>query len=100
MWMKTNDGGLAAVLYGPSKVTTTVGPDKQQIAITQTTRYPFEEQIHFKIDADRPVTFPLSLRIPAWCEAPSCRHQWRCHSGFSARQRLLILDRKFAPGDT
>ena len=55
--MKTNDGGLAAVLYGPSKVTTTVGPDKQQIAITQTTRYPFEEQIHFKIDADRPVTF-------------------------------------------
>ena len=32
MWMKTNDGGLAAVLYGPSKVTTTVGPDHQQIA--------------------------------------------------------------------
>ncbi|MGC9990295.1 MAG: beta-L-arabinofuranosidase domain-containing protein [Terriglobales bacterium] len=100
MWMKTNDGGLAAVLYGPSKVTTTVGPDKQQIAITQTTRYPFEEQIHFKIDADRPVTFPLSLRIPAWCEAPSVAINGAATQASRHANGFLILDRKFAPGDT
>ncbi|MGB7434453.1 MAG: beta-L-arabinofuranosidase domain-containing protein, partial [Candidatus Acidiferrum sp.] len=100
MWMKSNDGGLAAVLYGPSKVTTTLGPDKQQVVITQTTRYPFEEQIHFKIDAPRTVSFPLYLRIPAWCERatvaingatiPATRHA----SGF------VVLNRKFTPGDT
>ncbi len=100
MWMKTNDGGLAALLYGPSKLTTTVGPDNQQVTITQTTRYPFEEQIHFKIDASGTVSFPLSLRIPAWCETPHVAINGAVIPASRRANGLVVLDRKFAPGDT
>ena len=71
--MQTRDNGLAAALYGPSTVTAKVGSTNQQIQITQKTNYPFEEEIRFEIKADRPVSFPLSLRIPAWCDAPQIK---------------------------
>jgi hypothetical protein len=32
------------------------------------TTYPFEEDIHLRISTDRPVHFPLLLRIPGWAE--------------------------------
>jgi len=32
------------------------------------TNYPFEERIQFSIHPAKAVEFPLSLRIPAWCE--------------------------------
>ena len=99
MWMKGEDGELAAVLYGPSKVNATVGPDRQQIEIVQTTNYPFDERIQFKVITSRAVTFPLSLRIPAWCSeqllavngAPAAAS--KTHKGF------LVLKRSFNPGD-
>jgi hypothetical protein len=99
MWMKSNDGGLAAVLYGPSKVNTTAGLSNQQVEIVQTTNYPFDDEIQFAINSDRPVSFPLSLRIPAWCKAPRLTvngapvHASRNDKGF------LVLSRKFNPGD-
>jgi len=46
--------------------------------------------IHFKIDADRrDVFYPCAYRRGASTE---CRHQWRCHSGFSHANGFLILD--------
>jgi DUF1680 family protein len=100
MWMKNNDGGLSAVLYGPSKVTATVGPDSQKVEITQTTRYPFEEQIHFKIDAAGPVSFPLSLRIPTWCASPSVAINGVAVSARRNANGFVVVNRRFAPGDT
>jgi uncharacterized protein len=70
MWMKTPDDGLAAVLYGPSRIQATVGAESQPITITQATNYPFEEEIRLRIEADKPVAFPLLLRVPGWCAAP------------------------------
>ena len=99
MWMKTNDGGLAAVLYGPSKVKAAVGEDNQQVEIVQTTRYPFEEQIHFKINADRAVAFPLSLRIPAWCDAPRLALNGAPVAVSRTSKGFAVLARTFKPGD-
>ena len=70
MWMKDAGDGVTAMLYGPSAIRTTVGSDKREVEIVQTTDYPFGEQIDFTIDVAHPVSFPLSLRIPAWCDAP------------------------------
>ncbi|MGA2808146.1 MAG: beta-L-arabinofuranosidase domain-containing protein [Terracidiphilus sp.] len=99
MWMKTNDGGLAAVLYGPSKVKATVGADNRQVEIEQTTNYPFEEQIHFKIAAERAVAFPLSLRIPAWCDAPRVTVNGTSVAGTRTSKGFLVVQRSFNPGD-
>lgn len=71
MWMQTKDHGLAAALYGPSTVTASVGAEKQQVQIRQKTNYPFEEEIRFEVKTNRPVSFPLSLRIPEWCHEPT-----------------------------
>ena len=66
MWMATRDNGLAAALYGPSKVSALVGP-RVGVTITSQTGYPFEETIRLQVEPERTVTFPLYLRIPAWC---------------------------------
>jgi hypothetical protein len=99
MWMKSKDGGLAAVLYGPSKVRTTVGPDNQQVEIVQTTNYPFHEQIHFRINTDKPVSFPLSLRIPAWCTAPRLTINGVAVDASRTDNGFLVLHRRFNSGD-
>jgi hypothetical protein len=99
MWMKTNDAGLAAVLYGPSTLKAHVGPDNRPIEIVQTTSYPFEENIHFKISADRAVAFPLSLRIPAWCEKPRIALNGSPIAISTMTKGFVVLNRTFKPGD-
>ena len=64
LWMATADDGLAAVAYAPCRVTARV--NGSEVTITEDTEYPFREAIHLRIDAARPVPFPLLLRIPAW----------------------------------
>jgi DUF1680 family protein len=100
MWMQGTDGGIAAVLYGPSKVSATVGNEHVPVEIEQTTRYPFEEQIHFKIHADRAVSFPLSLRIPAWCDDPQLTLNGKPLAGRRTAKGFLVVRRTFTPGDT
>lgn len=99
MWMKGNDGGLAAVLYGPSRLHTTVGPNNQKIEIVQTTNFPFDEGIHFQINTDRPVEFPLSLRIPGWCHAPRLMLNGAAVSASVTDNGFLVLHRTFKSGD-
>lgn len=70
MWMGTSDGGLAVGAYGPNTVTATVGNDTK-LTITQTTNYPYEETVTLTLKADKADTYPLYLRIPAWCKSPS-----------------------------
>ena len=67
LWMATADRGLAAILYGASQVTAKVA-DGTEISIAETTQYPFEEEISFKISMPKSVEFPLYFRVPGWCE--------------------------------
>ncbi|NJN25277.1 MAG: hypothetical protein HC819_04505 [Cyclobacteriaceae bacterium] len=66
LWMASPDNGLASVLYVANVVTATVG-DGTEVQIEETTRYPFEEEVHFKLATEQAVNFPWYLRIPAWC---------------------------------
>ncbi len=67
MWMTTSDGGLAVGAYGPSHVTATVGQGTN-VTVTEATNYPYEETVTLHISADRTDTYPLYLRVPAWCD--------------------------------
>lgn len=66
-WMATQDNGLAAQLYAEGSVKARVG-DGTEVTLTETTKYPFEEQVEFKIATPKPVNFPLYLRIPEWAK--------------------------------
>jgi hypothetical protein len=97
MWMKTTDGGLAAVLYGPSTVSARVG-DGSRVRIVQTTEYPFRERIEMRIEADRAVAFPLALRVPGWCAAPHVEVNGAAAAVARNDKGFLVL-RTFKPGD-
>jgi hypothetical protein len=70
LWMATPDNGIAAVLYNSCEVTAKVGSGSE-VKITEVTKYPFEEKIIFSLSLNKNDTFPLYLRIPAWCKEAS-----------------------------
>jgi len=64
LWMATPDEGLAAVAFGPSEVSTTIG--NSQVTIREETDYPFSGEIEFEVRTSSPKAFPLMIRIPGW----------------------------------
>lgn len=71
-WMATQDNGLAAQFYTEGTVTAKVG-NGEEVSIIQTTKYPFEETVNFMLQTAKKVSFPLYLRIPAWCSKPGIK---------------------------
>jgi hypothetical protein len=65
MWMATNDNGLIAVTYGPSKVKARVGKG-DEVTVTEDTDYPFSGKINLTVNVVSPDRFPIYLRIPSW----------------------------------
>jgi uncharacterized protein len=98
MWMRTQSGGLAAVLYGPSKVTTTV--NGQVVAITEETDYPFGDRILFRVKTSQPVTFDFSCRIPGWCEGAAIQVNGRDLHGSWKPGTFAEVRHEFHDGDT
>jgi hypothetical protein len=72
LWYASADGGVAAMLYAPSSVTLKVA-NQVPVTITETTNYPFSDQIRFSIKTNKPVAFPFKLRIPTWCKTPEIK---------------------------
>jgi len=66
LWCGTLDNGLAAVLYAPSGVTAKVA-DGTDVRLSEETSYPFGDSVEIGLAMDKPVPFPLYLRIPEWC---------------------------------
>jgi DUF1680 family protein len=64
LWMRSEDGGLAAVAHGPCAVRTTV--NGIAVAIDVETDYPFDGAIRVRVRTQAPTRFPLRLRIPGW----------------------------------
>jgi hypothetical protein len=89
-WTATDEGGLAAMTYGPMVMNTLVGG--QQVQITEETGYPFEEQIRLRISVNNPITFPLKLRIPGWCSNATVTVNGQAQSGVAADSFLRIAN--------
>jgi hypothetical protein len=70
MWLATPDGGLCAAIYGPSTVTAQV-TGGVSVTITEATSYPFSGTVTLTVAISTPTAFPLLVRIPGWCPAPS-----------------------------
>jgi DUF1680 family protein len=69
MWYATADNGLAAMVYGPSRVTAKVA-DGTEVTFVQETEYPFRDRVVIRYQDGDDVSFPLHVRIPGWCSNP------------------------------
>jgi hypothetical protein len=97
MWMRSPDGGLAAVHYGPSEVTTTVRG--QSVTVTEETDYPFGERVRFRVKTAKPVTFELQCRIPQWCSNATIRVNGKPLRAPPKAGTMAGIQRKFRDGD-
>ncbi|MBC7914751.1 MAG: glycoside hydrolase family 127 protein, partial [Pyrinomonadaceae bacterium] len=82
-WAATPDKGLAIIAYAPVEVNAVVA-DNVAIKILEETDYPFGEQIKLKISLSKSAAFPLKLRIPAWCKAPSISINGKIQKGITS----------------
>ncbi|HBN82258.1 MAG TPA: hypothetical protein DDZ89_00255, partial [Clostridiales bacterium] len=68
LWMKSKDGGLAAISYAPCAFSITIHDVPVDVEVA--TEYPFKEKIFLLIQSEKPISFPIYIRIPKWCKKP------------------------------
>lgn len=98
LWMATAGNGLAAVMYAPCEMKAKVA-DGVEVAIVETTDYPFGDTIELAISAPREVKFPLYLRIPAWCEKPVVTVNGSDLAIPAGPGSYVLIDRMWTGGD-
>ncbi len=96
MWLRSTDG-VAAALYGPSELRTTI--DDQAVRIIEETDYPFRDTISFKISVAKPATFALAFRIPEWCATAALAVNGQSSSTAAPPGAFAKLQREFRDGD-
>ena len=96
LWVRSRDGGLAALAYSPCEVNTEVGGVK--IGIKEITDYPYEETIRMEVTPTSEVKFPLHLRIPSWTSAPQVKVNGKDVAEVRGGE-VLVLERQWKSGD-
>ena len=99
LWMATPDNGLAAVIYASSIVNAKVGSGVN-VRIENSTNYPFENKLRFKITLDKEDHFPLYFRVPSWAENPSFKINGKNQNIKPEAGKYLKIYRKWNNGDS
>lgn len=97
LWLASADGGLAALTYGPSVARVTLGG--VPVEVEQETAYPFEDLVRVRVRPERPVAFPLHLRVPAWAAGATLRVNGERQRGVQSG-RIARVVRTWRAGDT
>jgi DUF1680 family protein len=64
----TDSGGLYVNLFIGSRVKIDLEGEKaNRLTLTQTTNYPWDGDVQLAVDPERPATFDVCVRVPAWC---------------------------------
>jgi len=98
LWMATADDGLAATLYAASEVRAKVA-EGADVSIAEETAYPFEDQVRLSLSCDRPVAFPLYLRLPGWARKVRIVLNGEPVDGDFRGGRYAVLRRTWRHGD-
>jgi uncharacterized protein len=94
MWMRHPEGGLAALLYGPCTLTTTVGG--VSVKLEEKTNYPFEHTVEVAVQPERKSLFSLYFRDPQWSQ----RTKLECDGAHIERTGdFWKVSKSWKPGD-
>ncbi len=98
--MATPDNGLAAVLYAANETTAKVG-NNQLVVLKEETHYPFDEKVSFTLKTEKPVDFPLYLRIPSWTNGKATLkvNGQTVHMSATKGAQYACIKRKWQSGD-
>ncbi len=96
--MATPDNGAAAVVYSSCSANLKVGGG-QDVTITESGNYPFEEKVTFTVNTNAPVEFPFYLRIPSWCENAYVTINGRRATGEYTSGKYIRIAREWNDGD-
>lgn len=98
LWYATPDGGLAALVYAPNHVKAKVA-DGTEVTIDEKTAYPFDDKITFTLSFAKPsISFPLHLRIPAWCQQAEVMINGQKFGNYKG-DSIIIVNRSWKNGD-
>ncbi|MEC7265257.1 MAG: beta-L-arabinofuranosidase domain-containing protein [Bacteroidota bacterium] len=97
LWYATPDNGVAALLYAPSSVSIKVG-EGVMATITESTGYPFRDEIDFVVNIDKDAQFPFHLRIPDWCANPSVTINGNLWES-TVSEGIVKINRSWSNGD-
>ena len=97
--MATADGGLATMLYAESETTAKAGADGKEVKLTQTTNYPFDENVTLTLSTDGEVAFPLYVRIPEWAAGATVAVNGSPVEASGAEGKYVCLSRTWNDGD-
>jgi len=98
LWMATPDNGVVALLYCSNTVKAVVDGDVP-VTLTEATHYPFDESIRITVNTPKVVTFPLYLRIPAWCKNARVSVNGLRATGAVNGDQYARIERTWHPGD-
>ena len=96
----TPDGGIAALVYAPSRVRAKVAGGTEVI-IEEKTDYPFSENILFEFtfpESGKSGEFPFHLRLPLWCSDPEIRLNGQTIP-YAHLDNMVRLSREWQSGD-
>jgi hypothetical protein len=91
-------GGLAVNLYTPATAEVELAGGVS-LKIRQDTDYPRSGRVVIHLDPSQPARFPLSLRIPRWCQGASAQVNGQPVSQPVEPGRFLSIDRRWQAGD-
>ncbi len=97
LFYATQDNGVAALLYAPSEVTLKVA-GQVDLTLTETTTYPFKDEVLFTMKLSESANFPFHLRIPQWAVAPIITVNDTVVP-FTTNKDIAILSRTWHDGD-
>jgi DUF1680 family protein len=90
-WLKENSHTFVATLLVPNRVEFFI--DNAKIVIENTSAYPFENYVNFKIQTETPRAFTLKIRKPNW--AKSIKTSEVC----TLKNDFIEIQRTFLPND-
>ena len=97
LWMRTAEDGLAAVLYGPCELKTTVRG--KAVHLREETEYPFRDSVVITVEPESALHFPLQVRIPEWAENATIVVNGKRHDADVKRGTFATIDREWKRGD-
>ncbi len=98
LWMRTPEDGLVAALFAPCELHAKVRGTA--VHISEETDYPFRSTVRLTVRPEKPVSFPLSFRVPGWTSNASLTVNGKPVDMAMTAETFARVERTWSDNDT